>query len=126
MTTRDVTAVVVGGGHSGLAMSRCLTERSIDHVVLERGSVANSWKTERWDSLTLLTPNWQTRLPGFAYEGDDPDGFMSGPEVASLIETYAAAIDAPVRAERHRDVRARRTTMATWWRATRGRGTPAR
>ena len=79
-------------------MSRCLTERSIDHVVLERGAVANSWKTERWDSLALLTPNWQTRLPGFAYEGDDPDGFMSGLEVASLIETYAAAIDAPVRA----------------------------
>ena len=52
MTARDVTTVVVGGGHSGLAMSRCLTERSIDHVVLERGSVANSWKTERWDSLT--------------------------------------------------------------------------
>ena len=98
MTARDVTTVVVGGGHSGLAMSRCLTERSIDHVVLERGSVANSWKTERWDSLTLLTPNWQTRLPGFAYEGDDPDGFMSGPDVASLIETYAGAIDAPVRA----------------------------
>ena len=79
MTARDVTTVVVGGGHSGLAMSRCLTERSIDHVVLERGSVANSWKTERWDSLTLLTPNWQTRLPGFAYDGDDPDGFMNGP-----------------------------------------------
>ena len=52
MTARDVTTVVVGGGHSGLAMSRCLTERSIDHVVLERGEVANSWKTERWDSLT--------------------------------------------------------------------------
>jgi len=97
VTARDVTTLVVGGGHSGLAMSRCLTERSIDHVVLERGAVANSWKNERWDSLTLLTPNWQTRLPGFAYDGDDPDGFMSGLEVASLIETYAAAIDAPVR-----------------------------
>jgi len=96
VTTRDVTTVVVGGGHSGLAMSRCLTDRSIDHVVLERGSVANSWKTERWDSLTLLTPNWQTRLPGFAYDGDDPEGFMRGLEVASLIESYAARIDAPV------------------------------
>jgi putative flavoprotein involved in K+ transport len=95
--TREVAAVVIGGGHSGLAMSRCLTERSIDHVVLERGSVANSWKTERWDSLTLLTPNWQTRLPGFAYDGDDPDGFMRGVDVASLIEGYAGTIDAPVR-----------------------------
>ena len=55
--------VVIGAGHAGLAMSRCLAERSIDHVVLERGEVANSWKTERWDSLRLLTPNWQSRLP---------------------------------------------------------------
>ena len=55
-------------------MSKCLTDRSIDHVLLERGEVANSWKTERWDSLRLLTPNWQSRLPGFGYEGDDPDG----------------------------------------------------
>jgi putative flavoprotein involved in K+ transport len=96
VSTRDVTTVIVGGGHSGLAMSRCLAERSVDHVVLERGSVANSWTTERWDSLTLLTPNWQTRLPGFAYEGDDPDGFMSGLEVGALIQTYASVIDAPV------------------------------
>ena len=58
-------------------MSRQLTDRSIDHVVLERGEVANSWRTERWPSLRLLTPNWQTTLPGFAYEGDDPDGFMT-------------------------------------------------
>ena len=70
------TAVVIGAGHAGLAMSRCLAERSIDHVVLERGEVANSWRTERWDSLRLLTPNWQSRLPGYGYEGDDPDGFM--------------------------------------------------
>ncbi|MDQ1425323.1 MAG: putative flavoprotein involved in transport, partial [Acidimicrobiaceae bacterium] len=96
MTTRDVTTIVVGGGHSGLAMSRCLADRAIDHVVLERGSVANSWKTERWDSLTLLTPNWQSRLPGFQYDGDDPDGYMHGQEVASFIESFAASIDAPV------------------------------
>jgi putative flavoprotein involved in K+ transport len=96
VTARDVTSIVVGGGHSGLAMSRCLTDRSVDHVVLERGSVANSWKTERWDSLTLLTPNWQSRLPGFHYDGDDPDGYMHSRDVASFIESYAAAIDAPV------------------------------
>ena len=70
------TVVVIGAGHCGLATSWCLTERSIDHVVLERGEVANSWRTERWDSLRLLTPNWQSRLPGHRYEGADPDGFM--------------------------------------------------
>jgi putative flavoprotein involved in K+ transport len=95
-TTRDVTTVVIGGGHSGLAMSRCLGQRSVDHVVLERGSVGNAWKTERWDSLTLLTPNWQSRLPGFAYDGDDPDGYMRGIDVARLLDDYAATFDAPV------------------------------
>jgi len=74
---RNIEAVVIGAGHAGLAMSRCLTERSVDHVVIERGEVANSWRTERWDSLRLLTPNWQSRLPGFGYEGDDPDGYRN-------------------------------------------------
>lgn len=91
------TTVIIGAGHAGLAMSRRLTERSIDHVVLERGEVANSWRTERWDSLRLLTPNWLTRLPGLAYDGPDPDGFASAPEVAGLITGYAADIGAPVR-----------------------------
>ena len=77
-------------------MSRCLTERSIDHVILERGEVANSWRTERWDSLTLLTPNWQSRLPGYQYSGNDPDGFMTVPEVIDFIGTYSEFISAPV------------------------------
>src|SRR6266550_1653934 len=77
-------------------MSRCLSERSIDHVVLERGEVANSWRTERWDSLRLLTPNWQSRLPGYGYEGDDPDGFRTMPETIAFIARYARMIDAPV------------------------------
>ena len=94
---RTITTVVIGAGHAGLAMSRCLAERSIDHVVLERGEVANSWRTERWDSLRLLTPNWQSRLPGFGYEGDDPDGFRTMPEVVDFIDRYARAIAAPVR-----------------------------
>ena len=78
-------------------MSWCLAKRSIDHVVLERGEVANSWRTERWDSLRLLTPNWQSRLPGFSYQGDDPDGFRTMPETIDFIERYATAISAPVR-----------------------------
>jgi len=79
-------------------MSRCLAERSIDHVVLERGEVANTWKTERWASLRLLTPNWQSRLPGFGYQGDDPDGYRTMPEVIAFIDQYAKVISAPVRA----------------------------
>jgi putative flavoprotein involved in K+ transport len=90
------TAVVIGAGHAGLAMSHCLTFRSIDHVVLERGEVANSWKTERWDSLRLLTPNWQSRLPGYAYEGAFPDGFRTMPETIDFIERYADRCEAPV------------------------------
>jgi putative flavoprotein involved in K+ transport len=76
-------------------MSRCLTDRSIDHVVLERTEVASSW-TKRWDSLRLLTPNWLSRLPGYRYEGDDPDGFMTMPELVEYLTGYASSIAAPV------------------------------
>lgn len=95
-TARTITTVIVGAGHAGLAMSRCLSERGVDHVVLERGDVANTWRTERWDSLRLLTPNWQSRLPGYAYEGDDPDGYRTMPEVVDFIAGYAQTIAAPV------------------------------
>ena len=64
--------------------------------MLERGEIANSWRTERWDSLRLLTPNWQSRLPGFCYEGDDPDGYRTMPELIEFIDRYAHAIAAPV------------------------------
>ncbi|HVS66678.1 MAG TPA: NAD(P)-binding domain-containing protein [Thermoanaerobaculia bacterium] len=89
--------VVVGAGQAGLAMSHCLSELGIDHLVLERGEVANSWRKERWDSLRLLTPNWQSRLPGYRYDGPDPDGFMSMPEVVDFVSTYAEVVRAPVR-----------------------------
>src|SRR5207247_3637181 len=92
-----VTTVVVGAGHTGLATSRCLSERSIDHVVLERGEVANSWRRERWDSLRLLTPNWQSRLPRYRYEGADPDGFMTMAQVVQFISRFAHASGPPVR-----------------------------
>jgi putative flavoprotein involved in K+ transport len=78
-------------------MSCWLSSHSIDHVVLERGEVAHTWRTERWDSLRLLTPNWQSRLPGLGYNGDDPDGYRSLPEVVEFIASYAKAIAAPVR-----------------------------
>jgi putative flavoprotein involved in K+ transport len=93
---RLATTVVIGAGQSGLAMSKHLSDRGIDHVVLDRGRVANSWQTERWDSLRLLTPNWQSRLPGFAYTGPDPDGYMTMPEVVAYLQAYADRIRAPV------------------------------
>lgn len=96
MSDRLTTVVVIGAGHAGLAMSRCIAEHGINHVVLERGEVANSWRTERWDSLRLLTPNWCSRLPGYAYGGDDPDGYMNMAQVIEFIGGYASAISAPV------------------------------
>jgi putative flavoprotein involved in K+ transport len=91
-------------------MSRCLFDRSIDHVVLERGEVAHTWRTERWDSLRLLTPNWQSRLPGFSYNGDNPDGYRTLAEVIDFIASYADAISAPVRT--HTTVASVRSTEA--------------
>ena len=90
------TVVVIGAGHAGLAMSRCLADHALDHVILERGEVANSWKTERWDSLRLLTPNWMSRLPHYEYEGDDPDGYRTMPQTIAFFERYAEVIAAPV------------------------------
>lgn len=78
-------------------MSYLLSGRGIDHVVLERGDIANSWRHERWDSLKLLTPNWQTRLPGQYYDGNDPDGFMSVAELIGFLDAYAANSQTPVR-----------------------------
>jgi putative flavoprotein involved in K+ transport len=89
--------VIIGGGQAGLAMSRCLLERGVKHVVLERGRVGERWRSERWDSLRLLTPNWQSRLPHWHYRGDDPDGYMTTQEFIEHLERYASSFDAPVR-----------------------------
>lgn len=91
-----VHTVVVGGGQAGLAMSRALVEAGVEHVVLERGRVAERWRSERWNSLHLLTPRWLSRLPGWSYDGPDPDGFMSRDEVIAYLERYALSFPAPV------------------------------
>ena len=91
------TTVVIGAGHAGLAMSQRLTERSVDHVVLDRGGVADSWRTKRWPGLRLLTPNWMLGLPGQPADHADPHGFLAAPEVATLVDGYARRIAAPVR-----------------------------
>lgn len=90
------TTVIVGAGHAGLAASRHLTERSIDHVVLERGDVANSWRTERWESLRMLTPNWMCRLPGLHRSSEEPDGFMTVGDLVTMLRAYAHHVAAPV------------------------------
>jgi putative flavoprotein involved in K+ transport len=94
---RDV--VIVGAGPFGLAMSWVLAGLGIDHVVLERGEVAERWRSARWQSLRLLTPNWMTRLPGRAYAGADPDGYMRAHELAEFVAGYAHASAAPVRTQ---------------------------
>ena len=94
MTTIDT--VVVGAGHAGLAVSRLLTDAGRDHVVLDRGRVGERWRTERWDSLHLLTPSWMTRLPGWSYAGPDPDGYLSVGAFVGYLEAYAASFGAPV------------------------------
>jgi putative flavoprotein involved in K+ transport len=88
--------VIIGAGHAGLAMSRCLADRGLDHVVLERGSVGERWRTARWDSFRLLTPNWLSRLPGWVYAGREPDGFMTAGEFADHLSGYARSFHAPV------------------------------
>ena len=94
---QEVEAVVIGAGQAGLAISYFLTQQGRAHVVLEQAAqVANAWRHGRWDSFTLVTPNWSVRLPGFPYCGDDPDGFMQRDEVVLHLERYAASFRAPI------------------------------
>jgi putative flavoprotein involved in K+ transport len=93
---KHTDTVIIGGGQAGLAMSRCLTEYGIDHVILERGRLAERWRSERWDSLRLLTPNWQSRLPHWHYQGDRPDDFMTSVEFIRHLEGYADSFEAPL------------------------------
>jgi putative flavoprotein involved in K+ transport len=96
MAMRRVEALVVGAGQAGLAISRCLAERGVDHVVVERGRVAERWRTARWDSLRLITPNWMSRLPAWSYSGADPDGYMAAPDLVRYLQGYADSFAAPL------------------------------
>ncbi len=91
-----IDTVVIGAGHAGLAVSRLLTGAGHDHVVLERGLVGERWRRESWDSLHLLTPSWMTRLPGWSYEGPDPDGYLAAGEFVDHLQRYANSFGAPV------------------------------
>ena len=106
------TVTIVGAGQAGLAMSRHLTDHGIDHVVLERGRIAERWRSERWDSLRLLTPNWMSRLPSWQYQGSDPEGFMTMPEITRYLTDYAGSFSAPI-VDETTVFRARRTEWGT-------------
>jgi putative flavoprotein involved in K+ transport len=89
--------VIIGAGQAGLALSRHLTALGQPHLLLDRGRIAERWRSERWDSFRLLTPNWQLRLPGHRYTGPDHDGFLTRDQIVGFLERYAQSFDAPVR-----------------------------
>jgi len=89
-------AIVVGGGQAGLSISYCLKERGIEHLVLEKSRMAEAWRSQRWDTFCLVTPNWQCKLPGFDYPGSDPNGFMKRDEIVAYIEAYAKSFGPPL------------------------------
>ena len=93
---RKTDVIIVGGGQAGLAMSRSLALRCIDHVVLERGRVGERWLSERWRSLNLLTTNAMSALPGLPYDGSESDGFMPASAFAAYLERYARTMGSPV------------------------------
>ena len=97
MTSRQVETVIVGGGQAGLALSYYLKQEGREHVVLERApAVANAWRNQRWDSFTLVTPNFQVRMPGAEYQGNDPYGFMPLAEIVKYFDDYVHRFDLPV------------------------------
>jgi putative flavoprotein involved in K+ transport len=95
MGTEAAPVIVIGAGPAGLAVSHELLAAGIDHIVIERGRVGQSWR-DRWDSFCLVTPNWYMQLPGGAYAGDDPNGFMARDEIVAHLERYASGFGAPV------------------------------
>jgi putative flavoprotein involved in K+ transport len=95
--TTHLPVIIVGGGQAGLSMSYFLKAQGIAHVIFEKQRIAHAWATQRWDSFCLVTPNWQCKLPGYPYPGDDPHGFMLKDEIVRYVEDYAKLIEAPVR-----------------------------
>jgi putative flavoprotein involved in K+ transport len=93
---QHVAVAVVGGGQAGLSVSHELSGLGLEHVVLERGRLGQTWR-DRWDSFCLVTPNWSVQLPGYGYDGADPDGYMLRDEIVAYLERYAEVVAAPLR-----------------------------
>ena len=98
---RAVDVAIIGAGQAGLATSWHLTQAKVDHVVLEAGRVAETWRSRRWDSFRLITPNWAIGLPGIAYAGDEPDGYMARAELVDFFESWVASFHPPVEGNTH-------------------------
>jgi putative flavoprotein involved in K+ transport len=94
--TNHYPVVIVGGGQAGLSMSYCLKERGLDHIIFEKNQIANAWRSQRWDSFCLVTPNWQCQLPGYPYKGNEPEGFIKKDEIVAYIENYARSFNPPI------------------------------
>jgi putative flavoprotein involved in K+ transport len=92
----SVDVAIIGGGQAGLATSWYLSQAKVDHVLLEAGRVAETWRARRWDSFCLVTPNWSVKLPGATYDGPDPDGFMPLAELVDYFQAWADSFDAPI------------------------------
>jgi len=112
-----IPVAVIGGGQAGLSVSHGLHERGIEHVVVEANRVGHEWRSRRWDSFCLVTPNWQCRLPGYPYRGDDPDGFMVRDEIVRYLEDYVAHFRPPL-VEGVSVTRVRRSATGTYELAT--------
>ncbi|MDY6810938.1 MAG: MSMEG_0569 family flavin-dependent oxidoreductase [Actinomycetota bacterium] len=89
--------VIVGAGQAGLSVSWYLGHADVDHLVVEAKTPTHAWADARWDNFTLVTPNWHCRLPGYAYDGPDPDGFMTRDEVVDWLAGWLDTFDPPVR-----------------------------
>lgn len=89
------SVIIVGGGQSGLSLSHCLQQRGIDHLLIEKRTLVHSWRTQRWDSFCLVTPNWQCQLPGWPYRGDDPHGFMVKEQINDWLAGFVEMVQAP-------------------------------
>jgi putative flavoprotein involved in K+ transport len=89
--------LIVGAGQAGLSMSHCLQQRQIDHLLLEAATPMHVWRDQRWDAFSLVTPNWQCALPGHPYDGPDPHGFMTKPQILAYLDAFARKVAAPVR-----------------------------
>src|SRR2546429_4516665 len=126
----SVDVAIIGAGQAGLATSWYLKQANVDHVILEAGRVGETWRTRRWDSFCLVTPNWSVKLPGAEYAGPDPDGFMPLAELIDYFQGWADSFDAPVQANcqvtslerdgdtfilnlEHERIRTRRVVVAT-------------